>query len=443
MLQYSRYNFFHQTKDSLILYNALSKTILVMENEQQLLNLQQEAALNSITKSFLLDRHFLVHPETDEVALARMYKMDAMMENDLQITILPTTACNFRCVYCYETMSINTMSKQTQQIIKQFFKRQIPKYKSIYVDWFGGEPLLMKNVIYDLSKSIQNICRRSCRSYQASITTNGYLLDIETFRNLLQCQIYTYSITLDGPAFIHDRLKPCRDGQGSFEKIITNLANIKDKIKARHFTILIRVNVTRSLLPVFDEFLEYLSNIFEGDSRFTFMFRVVGDYGGEGVGQIKQELLGEPDIVYDYLLNSKISLDYRGHYALLTNQLCSAAKRNAYTIDTDGTVYKCASLLSDDRNRVGYLGQNGEFFLDYSRLSRWIGKLNDESNCISCSFAPSCNNCPAKEIMMKNERPCIMKNGRLGKILELLTRDIDNRKYGFIYKLNGGEIIQC
>ncbi|MFR1518592.1 MAG: radical SAM protein [Clostridia bacterium] len=414
-----------------------------MDNEQELLNLRQESEVDSITQKFLLDHHFLSRPETDEAALAQLYRMDAVMKNDLQIMILPTTACNFQCVYCYERMEPCSMSKQTQQRIKQFFKRQVPNYRSVFVEWFGGEPLLMKDMIYDVSESIESICRQSGRRYQASITTNAYLLNVETFQNLLRHHVYTYSITLDGPAFIHDRLRPCRDGQSSFDRIITNLVDIKNKIKARHFTIVIKVNVTRMLLDVFDEFLSYLSDTFEGDSRFTFMFRVVGDYGGDGIGQIQQELLGEPDVVYDHLLRSKISLDYRGHYALLTNQICSAAKRNAYTIYADGSIYKCASLLTVDRSRVGELGQNGEFLLDSTRLSQWVGKQSDKGICVSCCFAPSCNDCPAKETMTKNKRPCIMQNGRLGKLLELLTRDRDSRTYGFVYKLEEGKIVPC
>ncbi|MCI9414739.1 MAG: radical SAM protein [Clostridiales bacterium] len=443
MLQYSKYNTIHRMEDHVVLYNALSQVILVVDNERELQDLQHELASDSPAQAFLLKHHFFVHPDIDETALARLYRLDAQMNNDLQIMILPTTACNFECVYCYETMEPCAMSRQTQQRVKQFFKRQVPNYRSVNVEWFGGEPLLMKDMIYDMSESIESICRQSGRKYQASITTNAYLLDVETFQNLLRHHVYTYSITLDGPAFIHDRLRPCRDGKGSFDKIIANLIDIKNKVEFRYFTMVIKVNVTRPLLDVFDEFLAYLSDIFEGDSRFTFMFRVVGDYGGEGIGQIKQELLGEPDVVYDHLLRSKITLDYRGHYALLANQICSAAKRNAYTIYTDGTIYKCASLLTEDRSRVGELGEHGEFLLDNARVSQWVGKQSDQGTCASCSFAPSCNDCPAKETMMNNERPCVMKNERLDKLLELLTRDRDSRMYGFVYQLSEGEIVQC
>ena len=52
------------------------------------------------------------------------------------------------------------------------------------VEWFGGEPLLCMDVIENLSKHFIDICRKAHKGYTAAITTNGYLLDLETFRKL-------------------------------------------------------------------------------------------------------------------------------------------------------------------------------------------------------------------------------------------------------------------
>lgn len=62
-------------------------------------------------------------------------------------TILPTTACNARCVYCYEQgMKVSTMSEATADKVLAF----ILKTKSsdeITICWFGGEPLVASNII--------------------------------------------------------------------------------------------------------------------------------------------------------------------------------------------------------------------------------------------------------------------------------------------------------
>ena len=46
----------------------------------------------------------------------------------------------------------------------------------------------------------------------AQITTNGYLLDVETFKKLLKCNIYSYEITLDGFESDHNKNRPLKNG---------------------------------------------------------------------------------------------------------------------------------------------------------------------------------------------------------------------------------------
>lgn len=443
MLTFSKYNHYYKNEKGILVFNSISKKILIVNDEKELEEARTDSPANSKAQSFLLKNNFLVNSGIDENAVARFSELEGKASNDLSIMILPTTACNFKCVYCYEQYKPLTMSEEVKKRLKLYLRRSIPSFRSVHIDWFGGEPLLMKDLIYDISETVENICKQSGRRFIASITTNGLLLDAETFRNLLRHHVYTYAITIDGTKHIHDRLRVCKDGQGSFDRIISNLLEIKSKIKEKYFTILIRVNVTKPLLEEFDDYLQYMSELFGQDSRFTFMFRVVGDYGGDDIDPIRQELLGEPDVVYEYLNKSNVSLDYRGHYSLLTNASCAAAKLNAYTIFVDGSIYKCPSMLGDDRACIGSLGHNGEFNVDSIKLSQWIGANENKKECSICEFQPLCNNCPAKRFSNGKVGSCIMNNGRLDKQLELLTKSGETHQYEFLYRLEEGEIFPC
>lgn len=443
MFVFSKYNHYYKNDKGVVIFNSISKKILLVNNEKELQEVRSTSPAYAKAQSFLIKNNFLVDSEIDENAVARLSELEGKVSNDLSIMILPTTACNFKCVYCYEQLKPVTMSHEVQRRLKLFLRRSIPSFRSIHIDWFGGEPLLTKDVIYDVSETIENICKQSGRKFIASITTNGLLLDIETFKNLLRHHVYTYAITIDGPRHIHDRLRVCKDGDGSFERIINNLLDIKNKIKEQYFTILIRVNVTKALLEEFDDYLRFMSQMFDQDSRFTFMFRIVGDYGGDDIKQIQNELLEEPDIVYEYLNKSDISLDYRGHYALLTNAWCSAAKLNSYTVFVDGSIYKCPNMLGDDRGCVGSLGHNGEFNVDPIKISQWVGVNDNKNECATCEFLPLCNSCPAKKFINGKTGACIMNNSRLDKQLELLTKSGETHQYEFLYRLEKGEITPC
>ena len=56
----------------------------------------------------------------------------------LTLTIAPTMACNFKCVYCYEGSRVKneTMNKQIIDGIIEFIKKHECKYLSI--TWYGG-----------------------------------------------------------------------------------------------------------------------------------------------------------------------------------------------------------------------------------------------------------------------------------------------------------------
>ena len=52
MLQYSKYNTIHRMEDHVVLYNALSQVILVVDNERELQDLQHELASDSPAQAF-------------------------------------------------------------------------------------------------------------------------------------------------------------------------------------------------------------------------------------------------------------------------------------------------------------------------------------------------------------------------------------------------------
>ena len=96
----------------------------------------------------------------------------------------------------------------------------------------------------------------------AQITTNGYLLDVETFKKLLKCNIYSYEITLDGFESDHNKNRSLKNGNGSYNIILNNLRAIRDEVKSRVFQIVIRVNLTKTTLDKFVEFCDFLKKDF-------------------------------------------------------------------------------------------------------------------------------------------------------------------------------------
>ena len=85
-----------------ILYNSLSRTLATVSSHRAsdvvgLLGGAEPTSAAGDAHCFLLRHGFLVEPDTDERGLARLRYLDQAMDNTLDLTVLPTEQCNFRC----------------------------------------------------------------------------------------------------------------------------------------------------------------------------------------------------------------------------------------------------------------------------------------------------------------------------------------------------------
>lgn len=128
--------------------------------------------------SSFVTSHVAILKESDEYQLYAKLRLVlrtlANKEEGLKrYTILPTTACNARCVYCYEEgMQIKSMSQETANAVVDFICRT-RRDREISITWFGGEPLIMKDVI-------SYICERLTDQgvpFHSEIVTNAVLMD--------------------------------------------------------------------------------------------------------------------------------------------------------------------------------------------------------------------------------------------------------------------------
>ena len=81
------------------------------------------------------------------------------------------------------------MSKDIQDKIVEYVRRQVSTISQLSVNWYGGEPLLAIDVIESLTEHFLKICKENNITYSSTIITNGYLLDMETVNRLIEYQI--------------------------------------------------------------------------------------------------------------------------------------------------------------------------------------------------------------------------------------------------------------
>jgi uncharacterized protein len=357
----------------------------------------------------LCEGGFFVPSDLDEGNIVSQI-LDHEREKEFLIIILPHENCNFRCVYCYETFERGKMEPDIIVGLKAFAGRKAKETRCLSISWFGGEPLLARNVIYELSDSFMDSCERNGTLYKSSMTTNGYFLTPDVVDLLLQRKVNHFQVTLDGPETVHNRTRKLAGGGGTYRKILDNLTEMR--YRDDKFSVRIRVNFNEDNAPFMEQHLSELSALFRDDPRFYVAFNTIGQWGGPNDSTFDVCDNESASRIYLQLAEKTLKSGFSDQIikGLLTSHsnACYAARESSIIVSSDGTVYKCTVAFEDSHNHVGTLTKDGQLLIDQSRQNLWTG-FNDKntSKCTSCTFFSACQSrhCPLVA-MDQNEPPC-------------------------------------
>nr|WP_193988052.1 radical SAM protein [Lelliottia steviae] len=295
--------------------------------------------------------------------------LNSLSNEKFQLIIFPTEQCNFRCVYCYEDFEIGKMPRWLVDATKVLIKNKMPKLKYLSLSWFGGEPLLAKDILFEISEYAQSLAKENgCKVY-GNLTTNGSLLDIKTLTKLVELKQNSFQISIDGDKESHDTTRLTRNGRGSFDKIWGRL--LAASATDLDFHITLRVHITdlnhESVLAFCERYDEELKN----DNRFQLFFKEISNLGGDNQEKINRLISKKSakqlsqELTERYSGNSK-KINERGHY------ICYAGKPNSLGIRANGNINKCTVALDDDRNNIGKINPDGTLTLNNEKFSTWI-----------------------------------------------------------------------
>lgn len=412
----SKYNHYKKTNGEVIIYNSLSDK-LDRVTEKEFADLTETANVQSVSDELfnrLYKKDMLVHKNLDETSKTMHRYNKATFSKQLHIVLIVTTDCNFSCSYCYqdyEKMYINNTFIET---FSKFIEKHIDKYDGVYIEWFGGEPLLMRKKVIELSTLIQEICKKNKVPYIGTITTNGFYLDEKTALNLIKAGIKFFQVTLDGDEPSHNELRKSKNGKGSYNRITTNLINIKQNLPSHlFFRIGVRNNVSKfninnTSFPFFKEYLD-------GDKRFLYFQYPIKNWGGTNIINIKEDLLNDDTDLIDTDKGSNFSRPY-------SRRLCYVSKSNGLAITPDLKVYKCHHFIGSYyiprlnlMNLYGEISKDGILTSNEGAEVDWT-YINVGEECKKCCFLPNCifDRCPLKKLEFTKE--C---KGQQKKLIEI------------------------
>lgn len=285
-----------------------------------------------------------------------------------KLILYPTEQCNFRCLYCYEDHLGSKMSRQLVDAIKSFLQKKIPLLKLFELEWFGGEPLLAKDIVCEITSYSFELCQKNNVTFVSTMTTNGFLLDTTTFRQFLSIGIKSFQITFDGDRDNHNHFRIMPNYPiGTFNTIWNNLIRFKDEI-IDDFSIAIRCHLTAINIESVEKLLGQITETFANDSRFFVHLKEVSALGGPNDKQLKLLNKAERIELVSSLKNKFNKLNY---VDIGEDYICYAAKPNCIAIRSNGNIIKCTVAMDDEMNQVGKMCLDGTLSIDQDKFFLW------------------------------------------------------------------------
>ena len=379
-----QYTLMTECEDGILLLNTITGKMVLLDNEEvQLLgHLPSDRTENMYQ---LIEDFFIVpidYNEEETVNKLRTLINKVLTHKGITgYTIYPTTHCNARCFYCYESNYEHiSMTEETAHRVVEFIDKN-RKDKSINISWFGGEPLVG-------IQRIRQICAELNERqvpFHSSMISNGYLFDPSVVEEAAtDWKLKSVQITIDGTEEIYNRTKAYISATGSpYVRVLQNIECLLNN----NILVNVRLNLDQHNQSDLKELIKYLQRRFAEYGNFDMYVHVLYEDNGfaplRRTDEAREELFRLQTELASYIVQ-----EGRGkHYVKLPSikmHSCMADSDNSTVIYPDGRLYKCEHVVEGDEFGDIYCGIINENNVDKYKIG---SKL---SGCKTCPLRPSC-----------------------------------------------------
>lgn len=340
-------------------------------------------------------------------------------------------ACNMSCKYCFAQqgdfgMKPALMDADTGKRALEFLIRQSGLIRNLEVDFFGGEPLLVFDVVRELVLYARQREPEVSKRFNFTLTTNASLLTPEIMEFVVEHDI-SVILSLDGRQETNDAQRIFNNGQGTYQTIVPRIQAMVAKQPPSYY---VRGTFTRSNLD-FAQDVRHMAELgFDSIS-------VEPAVGADSACSIKAEDL--PQVMAEYERLTELLLDcYRQgkdihffHYNLNLDGGPCIAKRSSgcgagleyLAVTPEGDIYPCHQFVGVPGFLMGNV--HGEFAA-YPIRERFEHNQMGNKACSACWARYFCGGgCHAnayftnKDMSIPDEVSCVMQKKRIEEAIYL------------------------
>ena len=411
------------------LFHNLTKACWCLDGDaldtDKAVRFSEEEMRSDDDKRILCEQLFLVPEDKDETTFYESYLKLARLLNRAnkgyhKYTILPTTACNARCVYCFEQgFRYETMKPETVEQLIRFILKTRRKDKEIVLVWFGGEPLVGEKIIDRVCGAL----REAGVPFRSNMVSNGSLITesvIEKMRgawNLKRIQV-----TLDGVEEEYNRRKNYYHDYPSAYWHVLGRLKLLNQIDVR---LNVRVNVDEGNIDGVMQMFADLDPFLPNKERVTVTLSPLFDV----------QALADSYRVWDKCIALYDKVEALGYRLTTHAQISKTAAsycmadspKSAVVVTPDGKIHNCEHI-----GAFPPLGDIWDGVTDKELYNSLLKVEKAREKCRGCLFLPSCttfSRCPDVKGNCKYPKAAQLRHALCQRLSAVLPADEESESF--------------
>jgi uncharacterized protein len=315
-----------------------------------------------------------------------------------QMNLILTNACNLSCSYCYEqhNKDFGRFTNESLLSAYRFLVEANNRQKKVF-NFFGGEPLIHKDIILDFVRKNEKELQENARgdfNTVVGIVTNGILLTKPLIDEFLSYDFTYILISLDTDRSEVDHREI---GQDKIDQLMEHIRYMPDAPKQEK-RVTIRCTLARENAPFFTEFAD---NLYERGIRRMVVHPLVLDsskgfirWKDEEWSKLHKDILTVLDKYADMQIHFSEGVGQKGEENCMIGS-------DMIAIDASGDFSGCYFFTNQKANStsdtiLGNLFHRNIYIDRYKTFQKEYARMFElEEQCQKCDYKNACYQCPA------------------------------------------------
>ena len=307
----------------------------------------------------------------------------------MHVTLHLTNACNMACDYCYvDHNAIKAMPRETAFAAVELAGRLTPERASSGIIFFGGEPLLHKELIRETIAHAETLETATNRFFHFKATTNGLLLDDEFLTYSAEKNLFL-ALSMDGCPAAHDMHRVDTAGMGTAAAVEKSALAL---LRARPYAP-VMMTVNPDTAPLYAQSVKYLYGL--GFRYLICSLNYAAPWTEADMDVLQAQYRELAEYYYKltmaeekfYLSPFEVKISSYINQKTYCAERCELGKKQI-SVAPDGLLYPCVQFVGDEAFAIGDVRTGID---EERRQALYARNEREKDSCVGCAVAGRCN----------------------------------------------------